>query len=385
MTTDELAGGSPRDDETILVRGTTHLLAVVPHLIGYHPDHSLVVIATRLQATTGGVHRGAVAFTARVDLPPAQHLTGLARALAQPLHRLAGEGGQLLLHAFGYDLPTGADGDADPAYVEGLLQVLEMTALRAGAELHDLDLVRDQGQEHRRLVVATRWVDDPWLPVPSAADVPAAADLVLQGRGHVASRSVVTESVRRRDEDAAAATGLALALLSTDPSRLDPELTLGALAAWVVHGQPVPTARDRAWIAVQLHDRQVRDALLGRWLPHTFQLEDVLSDEETQDFCSTVPPWPREDSDGALDRLIQLAAQTPRELTAPLVTIAAFVAWVTGQGTVANEACDLALEVDPHYRMAGLLRQCLEQGVKPPRTHRAARRERRRRGRHTAA
>lgn len=377
MTTPEPTGGPPRD-ETITVRGTTHLLAVVPHLLGYRPDHSLVMVATRLERPRGRVHRGAVVFTARLDLPPLEHLPGLARALGAPLHRAAREGGALLLHAFGYDVPAGEGDQDEQEYADALLAALVDTAEGAGVELHDLDLVRDEGREHRRMVVATRGVDEPWLPVPGAEEVPAAADLVLQGRAPLASRDTVAAAVRRRDEAATARTELALSMLAADPCRLDPDEAMRALGAWVVHGHPVPGARERAWITVELHDRQVRDALLGRWLPQTFELSDVLSAQAAEAFRREVPAWPREDSDAALDRLLGLAGQVPRELGAPLVTVAAFVAWVTGQGTVANEACELALEVDPDYRMAGLLRECLERGVRPPRStgHGAGRRAR---------
>lgn len=387
MRTPELAGGSPRnnetDDTTIVVRGTTHLLAVVPHLIGYQPDHSLVVVATRLQGTRGGVHRGTIAFTARLDLPPIEHLGGLTRALGAPLRRTAAEGGHVLLHTFCYDPPAG---DGQEEYVAALLDALVDTAAGAGVELHDLDLVRDEGREHRRLVVATEQVDEPWMPAPDAAEVPAAADLVLQGRAPLASRSSVAAAVRRRDETASAATDLALSFLAADPSRLDSDAALRALGAWVAYGDPAPGARDRAWIIAELHDRQVRDALLGRWLPQTFDLGDVLDPQAAEQFCRQVPAWPREDSDAALDRLLELAAKVPLELGAPLVTVAAFIAWVTGQGTVANEACDLALEIDPDYRMAGLLHDCLEQGVRPPRsTGNRADRRARGRGSETAA
>lgn len=379
MTTPELAGGSPRNDETVLVRGINHLLALVPHLIGYQPDHSLVVVATRLQSTRQGVHRGSVALAARIDLPPPTQLAQLPDALGGPLLRVASEGGQVMLHTFGYDLPTGPDGEVDAGYAEALLQALDRTARRAGAELHDLDLVRHQGREHRRLIVATCRTDGPWQPVPPAADVPATADFVLQGRAPLPSREVVAAAVRRRDETAAARTDLALTLLAADPTTLDPDAALRALGAWVVHGSPSPGARERAWITAELHDRQVRDALLGRWLPQMFGLDDILGPDDAALFARRVPPWPQEDSDAALDRLLELAARIPLVLAAPVVTVAAFVAWAHGQGTVANEACDLALEVDPDYRMAVLLREGLDRGVKAPRA--AGNRQERRAGR----
>ena len=71
---------------------------------------------------------------------------------------------------------------------------------------------------------------------PPAAEVPAAADFVLQGRAPLDSREAVAAAVRRRDETASARTDLALSLLVADPSRLDPEVVLRVLGAWVVHG-----------------------------------------------------------------------------------------------------------------------------------------------------
>lgn len=359
------------------MRGTSHLLAVMPHLLGYLPERSLVVVATRVDRSGGGVHRGAVAMSLRVDLPPAEHLWDMRQVLDGPLRSLTRGGGRMLLHTFVYDPPgVGADQGYDEGYVEQLLAALEEAALRTGTAVHDLDLVRAGGREHRRLLVATDRVDEPWRPAPSAADVPAAADLVWEGRTPAASRSEVVAAIRHQDESACAATDLALTMLAADPARLDQDQALAALGSWVVRGEPAPTAKDRAWIAVELHDKQVRDALLGRWLPQTFHLEELLDPPAAAAFRQHVPAWPADDSTAALDRLLRLASQIPRDLTAPLMTVASFVAWVTGQGTIANEACELALEVDPDYRMAGLLRDCLASGVRPPRADRETRRAR---------
>lgn len=359
------------------MRGTSHLLAVMPHLLGYLPERSLVVVATRVERSGGGVHRGAVAMSLRVDLPPPEHVQGMRQVLEGPLRRLVQDGGRLLLHTFIYDPPGGGSQQGyDEGYVEQLLAVLEEAARPSGIAVHDLDLVRAGGREHRRLLVATDRVDERWRPSPAAADVPATADLVWQGRAPASSRSEVAAAIRHQDESACAATDLALTMLAADPARLDQDRALAALGAWVVRGEPAPTAKDRAWIAVELHDKQVRDALLGRWLPQTFQLEELLDPPAAASFRQHVPAWPVDGSTEALDRLLRLASQVPRDLTAPLMTVASFVAWVTGQGTIANEACDLALEVDPDYRMAGLLRDCLVSGVRPPQADRATRRAR---------
>lgn len=382
-----------------VVRGTAQLLAVLPHLFGYHLDHCLALLATRHAPGSGGLTRGAVAFSVRMDLPPASgpdlvpDLAPVADALAPRLQQaVREETGPLLLHAFCYDPPEEATGQIAQEVEEGLCAALSSLAGQTGLVLHDVVLVRDGGRSHRQVVAATERVDRGWEATPAAADVPAAADLVLAGRAPLPSRGDVVDTVRRRDEGASDATDLALAVLSLQPERMDDGQALQALGAWVVAGGPPPTAQQRAWIAVVLQDRTVRDAVLARWLPDSFSLHDVLPADQVDTFATWLPPLPtgRGAVAGPLGRLLELAGQVPAPLSPPLLTIAGCLAWERGEGTVATEACDLALEIDPAYRMASLLWHILEGGVRPPLRPRApatppARRGRRRRGRGHAA
>jgi hypothetical protein len=179
--------------------------------------------------------------------------------------------------------------------------------------------------------------------------------------------------VRRRDETAAAATGLALTLLRLAPETFDPVDALRRLGTWVVHGESEPAARDRARIAVALADRTVRDAVMARWLPRLFTVEEVVAGDLAREVRGALPPWPGGHSTAALDRMLGLAACVPVPDAVPLLTVAGALAWGSGEGTVANEAIDLALETDPGYRMAGLLREALDRGL-PPWSARAERR-----------
>lgn len=395
--THEPGGRSPRPDPTFdrtptdggpltVVRGTAHLLALVPHLFGYHPDHSLALITTRREAETGTVIRGALAFSLRMDLPVTQDLVHLPGALVPRLRQaLREEDSPVVLHAFCYDPPE-TQGEACPVFVDELCAALSRLADEAGMLLNDVVLVRDYGRHHRPVLAAEERVDRPWVDTPTAADVPAAADMVLRGRAPLPSREDIVALVRRRDEDASAATDLALSVLALDPGRLDDDEALRALGDWVVGGGPAPSARQRAWIAVLLQDRTLRDAVLARWLPDSFSLEEVLPAPEAALLEERLPALPPGDAAGAaLVRLLELAGQVPVALGAPLLTIAGCTAWERGEGTVATEACELALEVEPGYRMAVLLRQVLEGGVRPPLRPRTSTgttsRRRRRRGR----
>lgn len=351
-----------------VVRGTAELVAVLPHLFGYQLDHSVVLLTTRVENLPGpsGTARGTIGGSARIDLPPVEHLGDLARQALPMLRGGPGRTGSLLLHVLAFDLPGEADGEPDEDYADELTDVAFGLADELGAHLHDLVHVRDQEGVRvlRQVVLAGAEVEGGWVLLPQPADVPAAADLVLQGRGVLGSRGEVAAALRRRDEAASAATDLAVDLLGLRPDRLDEQVALQVLA-WVVEGGQVPRARDRAWLTVLLHDRTVRDGVLARWLPEIYPPSAMLDEPHVQELCGALPCWSLGEHDAALGRLLTLISMVPLRLAAPLYTLAAQLAWSHGDGTIANEACDAALEIDPHYRMALLMQRVLAHGIRP--------------------
>ncbi|GGK68460.1 DUF4192 domain-containing protein [Ornithinimicrobium pekingense] len=347
----------------ILLSGTPHLLATVPHLIGYQPASSVVVMASVPDTTdrgAPGTTRCTVRFTARLDLPPEDEAVAVVAALARPLARARREqDGPVLLHVIVYD--------ADDGVAAAVGAAVALLTDEDGHRLHDLALVR---AGHYLSVVGGGAVtpDGPqaaWHPLPAPADVPAVADLVLQGRFPAGSREEVAARVRRRDETAAGQTHLALSFLQLTPQTYDPLDALGRFGAWVTAGRDDPAPRDRARIAVALADRTLRDAVMARWLPRLFTVEEVLPDDLARDVRRVVPAWPAHDRVAALDRLLGLAARVPVAEAVPLLTVAGALAWGMGEGTVANEAVDLALETEPGCTMARLLREALDQGMPP--------------------
>ncbi|AXH95678.1 DUF4192 family protein [Ornithinimicrobium avium] len=407
--------GEEAGEGPVLLSGTEHLLAALPHVLGYHPRRSVVLVATAPGARDAPHRRHAV-LTARVDLPPGEDADVVLQAFAGPLARVAreqagaGGGGAgragvpegldgLLLHVFVHDAP--------PQVADAVACAVWTLASAGGHGLHDLLLVEGErylplvadgvaGGRILRLVLgldpadevvagtggaggaggASRGADGTaadsawgWRPVPVPADVPGVADLVLRGRSALPGRDDVVAGVRRHDPDAAAQTGSALDALrrGTDGSGRTRQHQLSALAClsrWVVDGEDEPDPAQRARVVLALSDRTLRDALLARWLPELFSVEEVLSAEDARDLRRSVRAWPARDA-GALDRLLGVAAAVPRPVAAPLLTVAGVVAWGQGEGTVANETVDLALEIDPGYRMALLVQAALERGIPP--------------------
>jgi hypothetical protein len=72
-----------------------------------------------------------------------------------------------------------------------------------------------------------------------------------------------------------------------------------------------------------------------------------------------------DDSEALLTLLLTLARQTVAPYDVPVCTLVALVAWVRGDGALANVALDRALTGDPSYSMAKLFRAGLD-GQLPP-------------------
>lgn len=362
-----------------VLRGATQLLAGVPYLLDYRPERSLVLIGSVVDRTRLGREaklRLPVSVLLRVDLPEPHLVDALVAQLVPPLARAARDRGDddcadpvMLVHLFLYD--------ADDELCTALLQACQEQLPAADAELYSVLVVRDG--RYRSILAhdcppgceaTDHQLPTDWQPEPDPSSVPAVADFVLEGRNPARSRADVVALVRRRDERMADLTGVALGVLDLDLCRLDEVEAAAALGRWVVAGKE-PSHRERAAIVRTLEDRWVRDLVLGRWLPDLFPLTDLELDPFDRQLMAALPPLP-EPGGEAVSRMLHLASVVPLPLTAPVLTLTGCLAWRHGEGTIANEAVDLALEVDPDYRMAQLLQQALVHGFSPWALKRAA-------------
>ena len=311
------------------VSSPTDLVRLVPHLCGFVPSESLVVLSLRGP-------RKRVGLTIRVDLPPDDLVPDLTADLAA---RLTWDGAtEALLVVY----------TADPEQRPRRELVAAVSAALAGADVRVQDalLVRD-GRWWSYTCDDQRCCPARGVPVSSQPPSPAIglveATQALDGRAVLPSRDELVASLRPPSFLAAAAAEQALraaaaAWAADDPRRRRP-VALDALRdALRCMADPRARLQDPARLVVALGDIGVRDQVLT---------------------------WVLDEEAALLDLLHRLADVSVAPFDAPVCTLLAVVAWCRGSGALANVALDRALASDPGYSLAALVRAGLDRQVPP--------------------
>jgi hypothetical protein len=326
---------------TVLVRASSpkELLAVVPHLLGFVPQASLVVIGT-------AEPRERIKVTLRYDLPDPPE-AGLAVDIAA--HAAAVLRSQRLTAAL-------AVGYGSEALVTPVADALRDATAMAGIRLHDI--LRVQAGRYW----SYRCADEACCPAagtpfdpsndPNSAALAAAGLDVRADRAAVAAQVAplggnTAESMRqatRRAEQHSAQLlkkvrksgriGAAKQLIAAEGLN-----AVGSAIATYRAGGKFASDYQVAWLTVALRDLRVRD-----------------------------DAWARMDPAYADDHLRLWTDVTRRAQpghVAAAASLLAFVAWQSGDGALANVALDRALTDDPGYSMALLLRQVIGAGAPP--------------------
>ncbi len=325
------------------------ILAIVPYLLGFVPQSSIVVIGTEPPdgaAAEGPGQSGTVKVTLRYDLPdPAD--AELAAEIAG--HALAVIGSQRLtaVLAIGYGPEAlvrplaGAFGDA-----------------LADGEIELIDLLRvDDGRYWSYTCTSQACCPAAGTPF-DAADQPAAAVLAGEGRTVLTDRGALAATI-------APLGGLAAESMRQATRRAERHVTrllgragksarLGAARQLIATegldavAEMIATYRDGgryasdyrlAWLTVALTDVRVRDDAWARM--------DAKHGEAHLRLWTDV-----------------VRRAQPGHVAAP-ASLLAFVAWQAGNGALANVALDRALADDSRYSMADLLRQVISAGAPP--------------------
>ncbi len=312
------------------------VLAVVPHMLGFYPSRSLVVL--------GLGEQNRVMVTFRYDLP-APPDSGLAEDIAEHACFVLDRERIHSALLVGYG----------PEHL--VAPVIGATAVRligSGVELHEV-LHADSGRYWSMLC------DDPDCCPPEGRSYdpgshPAAAAMTEAGLLAQPDREALARTVQRPAGSAdviARATSRALLRLSqlvelgeADGDR-DPQLRATRIGRREVQrairryraGGAIDSIERLAWLAVLLADLRVRDDAWARMDPgyrdhHCRLWTDVVR-------CA------------ALDY-----APAPAALLA-------FTAWQAGNGVLASIAVDRALGADPGYSMAHLLSGAIEAALPP--------------------
>jgi Domain of unknown function (DUF4192) len=328
----------PAPPRIVSVGSPAAVLAVVPHLLGFVPASSLIVLGA-------GPPRGRIHVTLRFDLPDPPAAVA-ASTIAQHAVAVLTRQRQAMAVVIGY---------GPGRLVTPVIDLIRAEAKQAGLELRDALRVED-GRYWSYLCREPSCCPPEGVrldPAHPAASAMAEAGLpVLPDRASLAASVAplggITRESMRQATSRAEAHAQDLLSLAARPGRPRERARLVRLEGLSAVADALRVYRDGgkfatddqvAWLSVALAHLAVRDDAWARMDPdfraaHTRLWTDVVRRAE------------------------------PAYLPAPAALLA-FTAWQGGNGALANVALDRALDADPGYSMALLLRDTIDAGVPP--------------------
>jgi len=301
------------------------LIAAVPHLLGFHPRDSVILLA---------LHGTRVGLTLRADLVDVEHAPLLAEQLLLPMARQQPTGVALVV--IGGTLTAGGD----PPH-RGLVDVVDGVFSGAG-----LPVV------HAAWAAATaggaqwRCYDDPGCAgtVADPATTPLAAATVAAGAVTFGTREELA-GLLTGDDPAALARRAALLAAADADHPLSATLIAQRIRRLEELHQVAATGQ------LELSDRTVAD------------IASALCDHRVRDACL---PWCTGPDAVAAEQLwLALVRATPAPQRAEPAALLALAAYLRGDGALAGLALDAALQACPQHSLSGLLLAALEGGVPP--------------------
>ncbi|EMY32370.1 hypothetical protein D477_020523 [Arthrobacter crystallopoietes BAB-32] len=333
------------------------LISFAAHVLGFQPSESLVVL------TFHGTGSGT---TLRLDLPHSgQWPRDFAQTAASYLCRDENaDGSMFIVYTDRLHHDTGLPYEP---YIDALRE--ELTT--AGMPIRDGWIVTGTG----------------WATYPSTPGHNNPAHLVWQDTAAITNSVINSELIYLGSSPAPAAEVPAPACLGTgNEARRIAELAARyeTTGVWDQSTEPMLTAR-RTWAAA-LHNGTEPDATEAPDLAGLFQtpavrdrlMADLLSPAEEphaykRAFFADIPTAPDQARLQTAERiLIQSLRFTPGPHRAPLLTVLGWINWLRGKGTFADLYLGKALEADPGYRLAELLRQYFATGALPKIGHRTS-------------
>jgi hypothetical protein len=318
----------------IRVSSVAGLLAVIPHLLGFHPVRSMVIVGL-------DGPRGRIGLAFRYDLPdppdPAQSRKIAEHAVAVLERRLIGT-----VIAVGYGAGTLVTPVADAL----------RTALSCTVTLRDL--LRVEGDRYWSYACK-----DPGCCPPEG--VP------FDGPAHPTAAALAAAGMTARPDRAALAASLAPVTGPQAESMRRAEQRTLRRAQQLTAGW---SGQRRTRLLIEAGRAAVRDAIAlyrgGGEITDDDQIAWLImaiSDIRVRDEA-----WARMDPEhrAAHRRLWTDLVRRAREPLVPApASLLAFTAWQSGEGALANIAVERALAADPGYSMAQLIGDAVEAGLPP--------------------
>nr|MDT0663155.1 DUF4192 domain-containing protein [Micromonospora sp. DSM 115978] len=320
------------DKLTLTVRSTVDLIAAVPYLIGFHPTDSVVVVAMRSRR---------VVFAARGDLPP----TGApadAREVADYLAAVVGAQDAQSVTVLGY---------GPPERVTPVIDAARAAFGPDGPELVDALRITD-GRYWSYLC------ESPECCPPEGTSVDTvggrfAAEAILAGQVALPDREALIDQVAPVD-------GLRRVSMRQATDRAEERLTDlldAAPAADLLGGRTLRRAGEAA--VDEAMSRHRDGGLLSD--DEVAWLSLLLVHTPVRDFA-----WTRsEGTDWQVALWTEVVRRAEPTLAAAPASLLAFVAWRSGQGSLAAVALDRAFDAEEDYSMALILADVLHRGVPP--------------------
>lgn len=322
------------NDSTLRIKSPADLLALVPCVIGFHPQDSLVLVV--LAGEGSNLH-------ARVDLLADDDVLGAGLAcLVSAVRRNGAHTVALIAYT------------PDPLLAEDAVDQLS-------------DVLDEIGVE---VVAAIRADDARWYSLDCDDDCcppegrpydlsahPFTAQSVLEGKVTFGSRRELADSLVAADPDgveevAAAAAEATRRLQTADRDPFGVRELHGHQRHLVAEGRWV---RDRVRTFLATREPLTADEV-GR-------LVIALSSIDVRDVAWS--EMSRDSAPGHVELWRDVLRRTPLDLLAPPAALLGFAAWLSGDGALAWCAVDRCRESDPDYGMAALLAQALLSAIPP--------------------
>jgi len=324
------------------IRNRGEVAAALPHLLGFHPRESLVLLGL------GGDSGRRLGMTVRADLPPAEHAGSLAAALARSLSTDQPDGALVVVVSEAPD-----DGPPDRPELPHRALVREtVRALAAVGVRADDTLFLRSGRYWCYDCPCGHCRPGRGTPVPTevteleVASI-ATGTVVERGREGLLTR-IAPPPGRDRGAIAAACARVAV---ECSAAVLDSGLEAVAAESWTAVTDAVARCRPGAAPVCGLSDTEVARVVWG------------LRDGDVRDLALTLALGA--ESAAAEQLWTECTRRAPAPLDAAPATLLAVSAWLRGDGAMANVALDRALTSEPRYGLARLLREALAACVTP--------------------
>ena len=310
------------------LRDPGDLIAAVPHLLGFHPSDSVVLLVVRDHDVT---------MTLRIDLPPPDAPHRVADRLVEPLARCRGDDAVVVV--------VGGGSSDPPEHLphDNLVDELDDA-------LHEADVPLLLAVWTRATAKGERWFDyhdvgtSGTVPDPSGTAFAAAS----AADGHVTypSREAMGDLLTPDPPEALSRrTALLNRLATTDP--LPDEATVPARHLDLIQAEVLRAATRKrpltdaevADLAHALSNPLARDASLAHCIGEHARSAEVL--------------W------------LELTRACPSPERAEPATLLAFSAYLRGNGALTYLALDRAEQSHPGHRLTRLLRAALNTGLPP--------------------